>query len=148
MRHVFCLLICALAIVVLTAACFAGGSNQDSVKEESSIAGEVVELLQQWVTRDGYRFLVLGEQLFDANLKDPNTFYEVFAEDSAAFEDYVRTLPTTCFTNQNDTVTVHLEKRRLAALEALQATAIDSAYLEMHRTVLDTLRNLKVSFVD
>lgn len=106
------------------------------------------ELVNWYEHRDGACWFTIVPLLFENNLEYPNLFYARMSRDSTAYGSYLHDLAGTVFTNHNDTVTSELEARRLNAIQELHQSKIEQAFRYLHQMAIDSLRAIKVRYID
>lgn len=149
-------LLCYL-IVISSVFCFSANS-QDLEKEllkafpeyEKACNSYMKELHQLWIEADGFGTLILEQKLFWALLLEPEYFYDEFSDDTYSFNRFKDHLDGFVFTDFKDRTTVNMERLQLVAIDRLVdlTYSIDSSHIQIHKEMIERLRQVKVSFVD
>ena len=106
------------------------------------------KVMDAWRKRDGAVWFYVMPALLDINIIFPNLFYESMQSDTVGFKHYLSSLKYPVFTNQSDTVTTFLDEMRLDVIDRMSNLEVNPQYKSYHQSVLDTLRNIKVGFID
>ena len=107
-------------------------------------------LHEQWRLRDGAATFEIADILFWALLLDPNAFYVEFSRDSLGYQRFADRLDALVFTNLNDTTTGDLENLRKTSIWRLEEMTFDIEleYVTIHQEMIESLKRVKVSFID
>jgi hypothetical protein len=104
----------------------------------------------EWIKADGEGAFEVGRLLFWALLLDPNAFYKELSPDTTYFQRFVDEVDVLVFRNFNDTTTAHLERLRIVAIDRLteKTYGVSENYQPLHKELIETLRLVKVTYVD
>ena len=107
-------------------------------------------LHEEWRQSDGETTFEIANKLIWALLLDPNELYAEFSSDTIGFRYFAERIDGLVFTNHNDTTTMDLENLKKVSIWRLENMTYDvePKYLTIHQEMIESLKRVKVSFVD
>ena len=151
--------IVVVSFLILLLTIFSVSGNCQYSKDDSGLPVPIYDegcrslmsaMHQEWSMTDGELTIVFGKKLIWGLLLNPNAFYAEFSPDTVNYERFLRNVDNIVFWNPNDTVTSHLERLRLVAIDRLQEQtySIDSNYIGLHEELIDKIEQVEPTFVD